>query len=194
MHVCGQNCPLGRGPRGPRQAARGSNRDTVSTVAEGRTHITLLPMKLSNPTLSGVLVLIVLASAPFALSAMRTDSPPVAEGGALEDSMQILQGDTKKLDKALEKGDMETVVKLALEMQKAVWEGKVKVPEKAEAITDAKEKAAFVLGFRKQLIQLEKALLDLEVAGLDGKADEAKKIYNETIKPMKKEGHARYKG
>jgi len=64
----------------------------------------------------------------------------------------------------------------------------------ADAITDAKEKAAFVLGFRKQLIQMEKALLDMETAALDGKTDEAKKIYNDTIKPMKKEGHARYKG
>jgi soluble cytochrome b562 len=151
-------------------------------------------MKLTNHTLSGVLVLIVLASAPFALSAARHDSPPAAEGGSLDDSMQTLQGDTKKLDKAIEKGDMETVVKLAVEMQKAVWDAKVQVPERAGTITDAKEKAAFVLGFRKQLIQLEKALLDLETAALDGKTDDAKKILNDTIKPMKKEGHSRYKG
>jgi soluble cytochrome b562 len=150
-------------------------------------------MKLSTPTLSGVLLLITLASAPLMLSAMQHE-PKSAEGGGLEDSMQILQGDTKKLDKAFDKGDMETVAKLAVEMEKAVLDAKTKTPEKAEAITDAKEKATFVLGFRKQLIQLEKALLDMETAALDGKADDAKKIYNETIKPMKKDGHARYKG
>lgn len=154
-------------------------------------------MKLSTPTISGVLVLLTLASAPIMLSAMQHEPhepKPAAEGGGLEDSMQMLQGDTKKLDKAIDKGDMDAVAKLAVDMQKAVWDAKTKTPEKAEAITDAKEKAAFVLGFRKQLILLEKALLDLEVAGLDGKADDAKKIFNETIKPMKKEGHSRYKG
>jgi soluble cytochrome b562 len=151
-------------------------------------------MKIPTPTLSGVLVLITLASAPLMLSAMQHEPKPAAEGGALEDSMQILQGDTKKLDKAIDKGDMETVAKLAVDMERAVWDAKTKTPEKADSISDAKEKAEFVLGFRKQLIQLEKALLDLEVAALDGKADDAKKIYTETIKPMKKEGHARYKG
>jgi len=151
-------------------------------------------MKLSTPTVSGLLVLVTLASAPLMLSAMQHEPKPSAEGGGLEDSMQILQSDTKKLDKALDKGELETVVKLAVEMEKAVWDAKTKTPEKADAITDAKEKAAFVLGFRKQLIQLEKALLDMEAAALDGKADDAKKLYNETIKPMKKDGHARYKG
>jgi soluble cytochrome b562 len=150
-------------------------------------------MKISTPTLSGVLALITLAAAPLMLSAMQHEAKPAAEG-ALEDSMQILQSDTKKLDKAFDKGDLETVAKLAVEMEKAVWDAKTKTPEKADAITDAKEKAAFVLGFRKQLIQMEKALLDMETAALDGKTDEAKKIYNDTIKPMKKEGHARYKG
>ena len=151
-------------------------------------------MKISTPALSGVLALITLAAAPLMLSAMQHEPKPAAEGGSLEDSMQMLQSNTKKLDKALDKGDLETVAKLAVEMEKAVWDAKTKSPEKADAITDAKEKAAFVLGFRKQLIQLEKALLDMETAALDGKADDAKKIYNDTIKPMKKEGHARYKG
>jgi hypothetical protein len=151
-------------------------------------------MKISTPALSGVLALITLAAAPLMLSAMQHEPKPAAEGGSLEDSMQMLQSNTKKLDKAFDKGDLETVAKLAVEMEKAVWDAKTKSPEKADAITDAKEKAAFVLGFRKQLIQMEKALLDMETAALDGKADDAKKIYNDTIKPMKKEGHARYKG
>lgn len=153
-------------------------------------------MKLSNPGLSGLFVLVAFATAPLALSAMQAKpaSPPAAEGPRLEDSMQTLQGGTKRLEKALDKSDMDAALKITLELQKAVYDAKTQVPEKAATISDAKEKAEFVLGFRKQLIAMEKALLDLEIAALDGKADEAKKILNETIKPMKKEGHARYKG
>lgn len=150
-------------------------------------------MKLSTPTVSGILALITLASAPLMLSAMQHEPKP-GESAGLGDAMQVLQSDTKKLDKAFDKGDLEAVARLAVEMEKAVWDAKTQTPEKADSISDAKEKAAFVVGFRKQLIQLEKALLDMETAALDGKAEDAKKLYNETIKPMKKEGHARYKG
>lgn len=167
----------------------------------------LCGMKLTQKTSLVVIALAALATAPLALSAMQGPPPHPPEGrpegkpegrehhesGGLEGSMQMLQSDTKKLDKALEKGDMDAVIKTTLEMQKAVHDGKTEMPEKAGTITDAKEKAAFVLGFRKQLISLEKSLLDLEVAALDGKTDDAKKIFNDTIKPMKKEGHAKYK-
>ena len=67
------------------------------------------------------------------------------------------------------------------------------MPPKADEITDAKKKAEFVAGFRKQLIALQKGLCDLELAALDGKADDAARIYESMIKPMKKEGHAKYK-
>jgi hypothetical protein len=50
-----------------------------------------------------------------------------------------------------------------------------------------------VKGFRKQMVTLQRALLDLEVAALDDKLDEAAKIFNSTIKPLKKEGHDKYK-
>ena len=107
-------------------------------MIQGRTHIRLWRIKLATPTLSGILALITLASAPLLLSAMQHE-PKSGEGGGLEDSMEVLQSDTKKLDKAFDKGDLETVVKLAVEMEQAVWNAKTKTPEKDEAITDAKD-------------------------------------------------------
>ena len=41
-------------------------------------------------------------------------------------------------------------------------------------------------GFRKQMIELQKALLDCEKATLEGNAVLAKKILEESIKPAKK--------
>jgi len=162
-----------------------------------RARVTILGAMKLTPTLTlSFLAVAALASAPLILSSFASPQPTIATttvDGTLESSMQVLQGSTKKLDKALEKGDMPAVLTIVLEMQKGVHDGKLETPEKAGAITDAKEKAAFVLGFRKQMITLEKALLDLEVAALDGKAEDAKKIFNETIKPMKKEGHGKYK-
>lgn len=164
----------------------------------------LCAMKFTHKTPLAVLALATLATAPLAFSALQGPPPHPPEGkpeareehhesGDLESSMQMLQSSTKRLDKALEKGEMEAVLKTTLDMQRAVQDAKTQTPDKAGTITDAKEKAAFVLGFRKQLISLERSLLDLELAALDGKTDEAKKIFNDTIKPMKKDGHAKYK-
>jgi soluble cytochrome b562 len=158
-------------------------------------------MKLTPKTLSVGLALAALVSAPIAFAAVQ--GPPKPEGkpesrehhdeGGLDGAMQALNGGMKRMNKAFEKPDLEAVIKTAVEMQQAVATAKTGTPEKAAAMTDAKEKAAFVLGFRKQLITLQKSLLDLETAALDGKTDEAKKIFTETIAPMKKEGHSKYK-
>ena len=113
--------------------------------------------------------------------------------GGLEDSMQLLQGSLKRLDKTLEKGEMEPVLKLALDMQGAVHAAKTQTPERISEAKDDKAKAEFMNGFRKQMITLEKTLLDLETAAIDNKLEDAKKVY-ESLKPLKKEGHSKYKG
>jgi hypothetical protein len=151
-------------------------------------------MKLTMPVLAFVIAVFTFAGGPLRqLSAMRADPLPAQESGRIEDSMQVLQASTKRIEKALQKDDLVTVADVVLRMQSAVWEAKTKEPEKGSAITDATEKAAFLLAFRKELIQLEKHLLDLELAALDGKVDDAKRVFEQNIKPMKKAGHARYK-
>ncbi|MDZ4772483.1 MAG: cytochrome b562 [Planctomycetota bacterium] len=157
-------------------------------------------MKLSPKSLFVGLALAALVSAPLAYSAMQ-GPPPRPEGkgeehheeGGLEGAMQALNGASKRMNKALEKPDLALVAKTAVDMQKAVLAAKTEMPQKAGEISDAKEKAAFVLAFRKQMIAMQRSLLDLETLALDGKADEAKKLYGEAIAPLKKEGHAKFK-
>lgn len=158
-------------------------------------------MKLRSKTLFVGLALAALVTTPLALAAAQGPSKPESrqegkphhEDGGLEGAMQALNGGMKRLGKALDKPDLDAVAKTAVEMQKAALAAKVETPHTAGEISDAKEKAAFVVGFRKQIIALERALLDLEMAALDGKGDDAKKIYNDTLGALKKAGHDKYK-
>jgi hypothetical protein len=43
------------------------------------------------------------------------------------------------------------------------------------------------------MVELQKQLLDLEVAVLDGKWEDATKLVSDKIKPSKKSGHDAYK-
>jgi hypothetical protein len=156
-------------------------------------------MKLTPKTLSVGLALGLLVTAPIAFATAPSNAQHQEgkadshEEGGLDSAMQAINGAVKRMNKALEKGDLDAIAKTAVDMQKAVLAAKTQTPEKAGAQSDAKAKAAFVLGFRKQMIAMERALLDVETAALDGKAEDAKKIFNETILPMKKEGHGKYK-
>jgi hypothetical protein len=112
----------------------------------------------------------------------------------LEQAMQKMQANEKRLGGALAKKDLAAALPLVLEMQHAAQAAKVETPPKANDIADAAKKTEFVNGFRKGIIALQKSLCDLEIALVDGKADDATRIYEGTIKPAKKEGHAKYKG
>jgi phosphoenolpyruvate-protein kinase (PTS system EI component) len=112
----------------------------------------------------------------------------------LEQAMQSMQSALKQLDKALGRKDLAAALPFVVEMQRAALAARVETPPLADDISDAKKKAEFVAGFRKELIALHKALCDLEIALIDGKADDAARILDTTIKALKKEGHARYKG
>lgn len=149
-------------------------------------------MKPTQRSLFVALALAALVSAPLAFAAVQGPPQEHQEAG-LDSAMQSLNGAMKRMNKAFEKPDLEAVAKTAVDMQKAVLAAKIEAPAKADEQTDEKAKAAFVLGFRKQMITLNRALLDLEILALDGKADEAKKLFTETIAPMKKEGHSKYK-
>ncbi|MBL8859346.1 MAG: hypothetical protein JNL28_12620 [Planctomycetes bacterium] len=157
-------------------------------------------MKLTHKSLYVALALAALVTAPLAFNASHEGSQGKGENaqaeheeGGLEAAMQTLNGCMKRFGKAFEQKDMAAVAQVSVDMQKAVLAGKTETPIKANEISDAKAKAEFILGFRKQLITLEKSLLDIELAALDGKADEARKIFEEAVKPMKKTGHAKYK-
>jgi hypothetical protein len=78
-------------------------------------------------------------------------------------------------------------------MQKAAHEAKQGTPAKAAEMSDAKDKAKFLSGYRLKLIELEHGLLDVEAALVEGKPEDAKKALEAKVKPTKKAGHDTYK-
>ncbi len=117
----------------------------------------------------------------------------IAEGPALDDSMQSLQAGFKGLDRALGKGETEKALAIVVDMQKAAQDAKLGKPEKAVEITDPAELAKFLVGYRLKIIDLQRALLDVEIALVEGKPEDAKQVLDAKVKPLKKEGHERYK-
>lgn len=118
--------------------------------------------------------------------------PGGREPMGLEGSMKMLNGGLKRLQGALGGNDFAQVAQIAVDMQRAAGAAKVETPWPAEKMTDAGEKAAFMKGYRTSMIELQRSLLDLEVAALDGKADDVKKIVEEKLKPMRNAGHDKY--
>lgn len=140
-----------------------------------------------------VAVLAPLALLALAVPAFLATPPQAAEGGALDDSMQTLQAGVKGLDKALEKKDVPKALELIAEMQKAAHEAKLGTPPKAAEVADAAEKGKFLTGYRLKFIELERGLLDVESALVEGKPEDAKKALDAKVKPVKKAGHDGYK-
>jgi hypothetical protein len=157
-----------------------------------------------RPILFSTLAAAVLAFAAVAYAASSPSAPPEQgkhgqqKGGddetPLEQAMQKMQANQKALEGLLQKKDLAGALPLVVDMQRAAIAAKVETPPKANDINDAAKKTEFVNGFRKGVVALEKSLCDLEIALIDGKADDASRIYDSVIKPAKKEGHAKYKG
>lgn len=146
---------------------------------------------------SVLLALFLLApAATFVLAPRATANDPAewVGGGKIGQAMQTLQAGQQKIGKALEKKDMATVLAQTLEMQKAVQEAKLETPATAGQVKEPDKKKEFIAGFRKEMIELQHALLDLELAAVEDKADDAKKVFDERLKAIKKEGHGKYKG
>lgn len=116
-----------------------------------------------------------------------------AAPGDLEGSMQMMQGAMKKLDKAMsDKKDAATLLPLIADMEAAAQNAKSGTPEKVGEVEKDK-KDEFMKGFRHQMIELQRALLDTEAAVIDGKMDDAAKAWDR-VKAAKKDGHDKYKG
>jgi hypothetical protein len=148
------------------------------------------------PTLLALALVLAPISA-LMLSASDPQPAPVAPAavadGRLDPLMQTLQSSQQKLGRALDKQDVEVALAQTIEMQKAAQEAKLLAPPKASEISDAAKKTEFLTAYRAQMIELQRALLDLEVAVLGGKLEDGKKIFEERIKAAKKDAHAKFK-
>lgn len=146
-------------------------------------------------TMNSKCCLFVLAA--FAVAALSvpaflspTQQAPVA---TMDDSMQSLQAGFKGLEKALGKGEVEKALRLVVDMQNAAQEAKTGLPEKSAEIADGAERTKFLNAYRLKIVDLQRALLDVEVALVEGKLEDAKKLLDTKLKPLKKEGHDTFK-
>jgi len=149
-------------------------------------------MKCSTPLFLLAPLALAALSLPTFLGPPASAATQIVEGG-LDESMQTLQAGVKGLDKALGKSEIGKALELVSGMQKAAHEAKHGIPEKAATVTDAAEKAKFMSGYRLKLIELERGLLDVEAALIEGKVEDAQKALDTKVKPVKKSGHDAYK-
>lgn len=161
----------------------------------GRTHERT--PKSVMPKLPALVLTLVLGSVTaFAVAARPSASSTSTEfgGGKLGQHMETLQSNAQRFGKALDKKDDAAALTALMEMQTAAHLAKLETPPKAKELKDDAKQKEFVQGFRNEMIGLERALLDVEAALVSGKPDEAKKAFEEKVKPAKKEGHSKYKG
>ena len=92
---------------------------------------------------------------------------------------------------AIEKKDAPAALALMSKIQQSCISAKTLTPPKLKTVEE-KDKAAFIAGFRKQMMMLLKASADLEIALIDGELDKAAKI-TEEIDALQKSGHDTYK-
>ncbi len=151
-----------------------------------------------------ILTLILGSVTALAVAARPSSSAPPAEigtdvsaefgGGKLGQQMEALQSNAQRFAKALDKKDDAAALTALMEMQTAAHIAKLETPPKAKELKEEAKQKEFIQGFRNQMIGLERALLDVEAALVSGKPDDAKKAFEEKVKPAKKDGHSKYKG
>lgn len=143
-----------------------------------------------------VLTLVLGSVTALAVAARPSSSSTSSEfgGGKLGQQMESLQANVQRLSKALDKKDEAAALATLMEMQVAAHLAKLETPPRAKELKDEAKQKEFVQGFRHEMIGLERALLDVEAALVAGKPDEAKKAFEDKVKPAKKDGHAKYKG
>jgi len=151
---------------------------------------------LRTPRLTPLTVFLV---AGAALGALALRTPPAAVACAVEESplhepMETMNAamrffaktgaNAENRDKALE---------WIAKFQSSVVTCKVMTPQTASAVPDA-ERAVFVTGFRRMMVDVLAASCRLEKALLDGRYDEANQIAREELKALKAAGHEKYEG
>jgi hypothetical protein len=161
-------------------------------VSDSALAATLLGMK-SMTCLFVLAPLAIVSLAVPAFLAPSVNARQAAGEPSLDESMQSLQAGFKGLDRAIGKGEVDKALELVVDMQKAAQDAKLGMPVKAADVTDAAEKAKFLSGYRLKVIDLQRALLDVEAALVHGKPEDAKKVLDTQIKALKKEGHDTFK-
>ena len=122
---------------------------------------------------------------PTGLSAQEEEETELAK------SMQAMNKAIRKLRRQVSKPEeADAALKSLNVMQNATAMSLGQLPAKAEVMSPG-QRPKFLLGYKRKMLELYTALLDIEQAILKGDHDEAKKIYK-TLSTIKKEGHSTY--
>ncbi|MEM9800618.1 MAG: hypothetical protein AAGA20_09845 [Planctomycetota bacterium] len=149
------------------------------TLAAGAGCIALAARPLASP-----------AGAP-AQEAEQAEPAGEEEHDALHESMEVLQGGMRTLRKALSKPEQkETAIALCREMQAAALVGFAHVPEPVEPL-EGTALLEHSVDFRRRMLEVCTALIDLEVALDKEDADAAKTLYR-ALGKQKSDGHDLY--
>jgi hypothetical protein len=113
------------------------------------------------------------------------------EESPLHEAMEHMNAALRKADRALKAGDAATALAGLSEFQRNVVAAKTELPPKAETVPET-ERAAFVAGYRRTLIDVLRISCDVEQALVEGRLDDARVAFAEKLRPMETTGHERF--
>jgi Mg-chelatase subunit ChlD len=122
---------------------------------------------------------------------------PPQDGGEyvetpLSRAMEQMKGATRRLERVLQGDDAQTALALLGDFQAGVVAAKGEVPLKAAAVPEA-EREAFVGAYRATMVKLLRVTCDLEDALLEGRLEDARKLYEGELKALQKPSHERFR-
>ncbi|MCH2113241.1 MAG: hypothetical protein MK213_10310 [Planctomycetes bacterium] len=136
--------------------------------------------------------LCILASLGWALLSSSMQEPAPESGSALEEPMDVLKRHQRALRRVIaDPAQAEQGIALLREMESAVFESMNHCPEPFTEMT-AKEQAIWEVGFRRSLLRLATTMVNMELALLEGRMEDAQNLYRE-LGASKKSGHNDYK-
>lgn len=134
---------------------------------------------------------LVFGTVVFASTARQEAAPAAVQETRLMAHMERMEQALDTLRRSLrEPAENAKSLDLVQEMLEAALASRRETPKMTASLPEG-ERAAFVLEYRKQMVRLAGALLDLEVALLDGNHEEALKVYK-NLKKMEEAGHERF--
>lgn len=133
------------------------------------------------------------AALPFAFASQdpARGQEPAAEEGPLHDAMETLDRGMKALRRAVADPEQAAAnLERVRGMQAAAVSAFGLCPEPFTPMTDL-EKTAWRIGFDRKMLAVADGLLQLELALVEGRYEEAKEIHSQ-LTGLKKEGHDGY--
>ncbi len=141
---------------------------------------TLLLAALAGPLLPGT-----------STSLLAQEPEHVEEETPLQQNMSVINKGMRKLRRGLRKAEsLPAALPVILEMQAAAHFCKTETPPLAARL-EGDEKASFIQGYRLQVIGLQRLMLDLESAVVEGNMEQAQAVYQQ-MKATEDEGHEIY--